>query len=93
MGLPGGNIQWRQDHAFHAGQLYEDQNQKDEAIRAYEKNIGDYPEDMRNYERAAVLCMADRNWKRAEGILEKAINLTNATPLLRKMLALISLPP
>ena len=87
MGLPGGNIQWRQDHAFHAGQLHEDQNQKDEAIRAYEKNIGDYPEDMRNYERAAALCMAERNWKRAEGILEKAVNLTNATPLLRKMLA------
>jgi len=43
MGLPGGNTQWRQDQAFHTGQLYEDQNQKDNAIRAYEKNIADTP--------------------------------------------------
>ena len=87
MGLPGGNTQWRQDQAFHTGQLYEDQNQKDNAIRAYEKNIADYPDDIRNYERAASMCMADRNWKHAQGLLENAVKLTNATPPLRKMLA------
>ena len=87
MGLPGGNIQWRKDNVFHAGQLYEDQNQKDLAIKAYEKNIVDYPDDIRNYERAAAVCMADRNWKRAQGYLENAVKLANATPILRKMLA------
>jgi Flp pilus assembly protein TadD, contains TPR repeats len=87
MGLPGGSAQWRQDQAFHAGQLYEDQNQKDLAIRAYEKNINDFPDDMRNYERAAAVCMADKKWKHAEGLLENAVKLTGATPLMRKMLA------
>ena len=87
MALPGGNTQWRRDQAFHAGQLYENQNQKDNAVRAYEKNISDYPDDIRNYERAASICMADRNWKRAEGLLENAVKLTHATPSLHKMLA------
>jgi len=77
----------QKDYAFHVGQLFEDQNQKDKAIGTYEKNIRDYPDDIRNYKQAAGIFMADRNWSAAQALLEKALQLPGAPAALRKMLA------
>jgi tetratricopeptide (TPR) repeat protein len=77
----------QKDYAFHVGQLFEDQNQKEKAIRTYEKNIRDYPDDIRNYKQASGLYMADRNWSGAQGLLEKALQVPDAPAALRKMLA------
>ena len=77
----------QKDYAFHVGQLFEDQNQKDKAIGTYEKNIRDYPDDIRNYKQAAGIFMADRNWSAAQALLEKALQLPAAPLALRKTLA------
>jgi tetratricopeptide (TPR) repeat protein len=76
----------RPDYVFKIALLFEETNQKDKASRYYEKNIADYPADLRNYERLVQLHMQARNYAAAKTLLEKAVVLPAADPVLQKLL-------
>jgi tetratricopeptide (TPR) repeat protein len=74
-------------YAFHLAELYEKAGQKQYAVERYARNVEQYPKDMRNYERLADLLFAQKSWVDCERALRKAVELPDAQPRLRKMLA------
>ena len=75
------------NYAFHLGELYEKKNLKDNATEQYLKNIADYPQDGRNYEKCAQCYMVAKNWEAARTLLETAVAIAHAPARIEKMLA------
>lgn len=76
----------RRQYDFHIALLYEELNQNDKAIRRYEQNLVEFPGDFPTYERLAALYLQMRDFPRAQQVLQKAVELPEAQPVLRKML-------
>lgn len=77
----------RGEAAFHLGELYESKDLRDKAILQYETNIKEYPEDLRNHTQLGALFYKNKNYVKAQKILETAVSFAHATPRLHKMLA------
>jgi tetratricopeptide (TPR) repeat protein len=76
----------RLEYGFRIARIYEQLNQNDKAIRCYEQMLSEYPDDVRCTERLAALCLQTRSFRQAQQLLQKAVTLPNATPVLKKML-------
>jgi tetratricopeptide (TPR) repeat protein len=77
----------RSRQAFRIAELYERINDKGSALEWYQKNIAEYPGDIRNYQRRAELCLARRDWECARVTLEAGVVLVNAPGQMRRQLA------
>ena len=73
------------EYVFRMGQVYEEMGQKDKAMQCYQKNLAEYPPDLRTYERLAALLLQERLFQPAQQLLEKAVGLPGATPVFKKM--------
>jgi len=76
------------DLALRIGILLEELGDKEEAKKQYRTNIENFPARIENYENLARLCMDERDWACAQGVLEKGVVLSGAPDTLRRMLAL-----
>jgi tetratricopeptide (TPR) repeat protein len=75
------------EYAFKVAQLYEQVRDRASAQTWYQTNIKNYPQDIRNYERRAQLCIDDKEWDCAQKTLEAGGALPTATPEIKRMLA------
>jgi len=76
----------RQEISLTIATLYEKMGQKAKAVKAYEKYIIEYPQDLVSYERLSKMYMTDCLWRQAEALLEKAAAMPGAAPKLDRML-------
>jgi tetratricopeptide (TPR) repeat protein len=74
-------------HAYHAGEIYENLGRTQDAIARYKANTGLFPQDRRNYERLTVLFMTTGAWADLRQILAPAVNRIKAIPVMYKALA------
>jgi tetratricopeptide (TPR) repeat protein len=77
----------RMDIGYRIAALYEKMGQKPRAMKAFEKNIAEYPSDIRNYEHLSWLYMSNSQWRQAQTLLEKAIQAPGSSPVIQCMLA------
>lgn len=75
------------DYAFRLAEIYEERKAKSLAVKQYERNIDDYPKDVRNYERLAKLYLSVNRITDASELLAEATKLPSAPPRLSKRLA------
>lgn len=75
------------DYAYELAGLYLKVRDKPEAKKQYEKNIADYPKELRNYRELAKLCREMKEWDCAQQTLEAAVKLPSATTEIKQMLA------
>ena len=73
--------------AYHLGTLYEAKKMVENAIKRYEKNLRESPDDLRSHERLGALYMQRREWSNAQRVLETAQSFPHVNPSIQKMLA------
>ncbi len=80
---PEGNV----DYAFRLGRLYEKRDMTRIAVSQYTKNTKAYPDDVRSYERLALLHTKQKHYRSAQSVLGRAVKLPDAPPRLERTLA------
>ena len=81
------SLEKNREYSYHLGTLYEKLKQSTNAITQYKKNIADYPDDFRSYERLAELYLDSKQYESAMQMLTKVTANPSADPVFFRKLA------